>query len=131
VATNKESGSSGRRDTESMDSGDMGARNRSTPGRSVSELGVDPDEARGQDLLGVSEAQGGSQSGPSDDGASVGGNLAGTRTESGARKNPPLTEDIALGEGGITQSGGAAGGARGHAGTSDRGAGGPLGDMRS
>jgi hypothetical protein len=46
----------------------------------------------------------------------------------GGRKNPPLMEDAGMGDGGISVSGGAAGGARGHGGTSDSGAGGPMGD---
>jgi hypothetical protein len=131
VARDKKSGSKGRRDTESMDSGKMGERNRNTPGRTAGELGLDRDETRGQDILGGSQVHGDARPGVSDAAARGSGNLAGTGGEGGARKNPPLTEDIASGEGGISQSGGAAGGARGHAGTSDRGAGGPLGDMRS
>jgi hypothetical protein len=120
----------GGRGSESMNTGEMGERNRNTPGRTVSELGLDPDEARGQDLLGASAVHGDARPGASDDAASGGGNLAGSG-EGGKRRNPPLTEGVALGEGGISQSGGVAGGDRGHAGTSDRGAGGPLGDMRS
>jgi hypothetical protein len=46
----------------------------------------------------------------------------------GGRKNPPLMEDAGMGDGGISVSGGVAGGARGHGGTSDSGAGGPMGD---
>jgi len=114
-----------------MNSGEMGERNRNTPGRTVSELGLDREEARGQDLLGASGIHNDARPGVSDDAATGGGNLAGTGGEGGGRKNPPLMEDVADGEGGISQSGGLAGGARGHAGTSDRGAGGPLGDMRS
>jgi hypothetical protein len=58
-------------------------------------------------------------------------NLADTgKQASDVRRNPPLVEDVAAEDGGIGQSGGAAGGERGHAGTSDRGAGGPLGEMR-
>ena len=50
----------------------------------------------------------------------------------GLRRNPPLTEGVEqLGTGGLSQSGGAAGGARGHGGHSDDGAGGPMGDSRS
>ena len=126
MASNKESGSRGQRDTESMSSGDMGQRNRNTPGRSPSELGLDAEEARGHDLLGASGIHNDARPGVSD--APGEGNLP---ADAGTRRNPPLTEDVATGEGGISQSGGRAGGARGHAGTSDRGAGGPLGDMRS
>ena len=46
----------------------------------------------------------------------------------GGRRNPPLMADAGMGDGGISVSGGASGGARGNAGTSDSGAGGPLGD---
>jgi len=127
--SNKEQSDIGRRD-ESMNSGEMGERNRNTPGRTVSELGLDAEETRGQDLLGTPAVHGGARPGASDAAATGEGNLAGTR-DGGRRRNPPLIEDVATGDGGITQSGGAAGGERGHAGTSDRGAGGPLGDMRS
>jgi len=44
------------------------------------------------------------------------------------RQNPPLVEDAGMGDGGISVSGGVAGGSRGHGGTSDSGAGGPMGD---
>lgn len=47
------------------------------------------------------------------------------------RKNPPLDEDAGMGDGGISMSGGAAGGARGSAGTDDRGAGTPEGYERA
>lgn len=129
MATNEKSGSGGRRETESMNSGAMGERNRNTPGRSPSELGLDPEEAQGHDLLGAAGIHGDARPGVSD--ASTGeGNLAASGDEV-ARRNPPLTPDVASSEGGVSQSGGRAGGDRGHAGTSDRGAGGPLGDMRS
>lgn len=114
-----------------MNAGDMGERNRNTPGRSISELGLDRDEARGQDILGAAAFRGEAKPGVSDDPASGSGNLANTAGAGGVRRNPPLEEGVELGEGGIGQSGGVAGGERGHAGTSDRGAGGPLGDMRS
>jgi hypothetical protein len=130
MATNKDRDANAR-DGESMNSGEMGQRNRNTPGRTVSELGLDQDTVRGQDLLGASSVHGGARPGTSDDAATGSGNLAGTAGEAGGpRRNPPLTEDVATEDGGIRQSGGPAGGARGHAGTSDRGAGGPLGEMR-
>lgn len=47
-------------------------------------------------------------------------------TRSAHRTNPPLSDD-ALGDGGISSSGGVAGGARGGAGTSNRGANTPEG----
>ncbi|MFN2565077.1 MAG: hypothetical protein ABR499_08735 [Gemmatimonadaceae bacterium] len=130
MARNKESGGDRDRGRESMNTGDMGKRNRGTPGRSVSELGLDPDEARGQSVLGAAGIGSDARPGVSDDVSGGGGNLAGT-AGGGERRNPPLVEDAGLGDGGIRQSGGAAGGDRGHAGTSDRGAGGPLGEMRS
>jgi hypothetical protein len=46
----------------------------------------------------------------------------------GGRQNPPLMEDAGMGDGGISVSGGVAGGSRGHGGSSDAGAGGPMGD---
>ena len=128
---NKKSGGKSARDTESMNSGQTGERNRNTPGRTVSELGLDPDEARGQSVLGASSFRDDAKPGVSDGAATGGGNLAGTGGKGGTRRNPPLIEDVALGDGGIAHSGGVAGGDRGHSGTSDRGAGGPLGDMRS
>ena len=49
----------------------------------------------------------------------------------GPRKNPPLTPGVEqLGTGGLSASGGVAGGARGNSGTSDDGAGGPDGESR-
>jgi hypothetical protein len=130
VAKKKRSGGTRRRTGESMSTGEMGERNRNTPGRTVSELGIDRDEARGHDLLGAASINDDARPGASDDAASGGGNLAGTG-EGGRRRNPPLMEDVAVADGGIRQSGGVAGGARGHGGTSDGGAGGPLGDERS
>lgn len=38
----------------------------------------------------------------------------------GQRRNPPLTPDAGIGDGGLSASGGAAGGARGNSGSSDR-----------
>lgn len=38
----------------------------------------------------------------------------------GGRRNPPLVEDVAVEDGGISMSGGVAGGERGHAGASNR-----------
>jgi hypothetical protein len=120
------------RERESMNTGETGRRNRNTPGRTVSELGLDDETVRAHDLLGASTIGGGdARPGVSDDAATGGGNLAGTADQGGPRRNPPLLEDVATEEGGIGQSGGRSGGARGHAGTSDRGAGGPLGEMRS
>ena len=46
----------------------------------------------------------------------------------GGRREPPQVDDAGMGDGGITQSGGVAGGERGLAGTSNSGAGGPLGE---
>jgi len=43
----------------------------------------------------------------------------------GGRRNPPLMDDVATGDGGLSVSGGVAGGARGHGGQSDAGAGAP------
>jgi hypothetical protein len=46
----------------------------------------------------------------------------------GGRKNPPLVDDAGTGDGGLSASGGLAGGERGHAGRSDAGAGAPDAD---
>jgi len=91
-------------------------RNRSTPGRTPRELGLDPEEVRGQSFAG-------------DASPGFGDTSYGAHDQE--RRNPPLTPDVEqLGTGGLSQSGGRAGGARGHAGTSDGGAGGPEGDSR-
>jgi hypothetical protein len=105
-------------DRESTYSGELGERNRNTPGRTPGELGLDPEEMRGHDVVGGSG-----------DRATEGASLTGVPRAD--RKNPPLTPDVEkMGEGGITQSVGRAGGERGNAGTSDSGAGGPEGDSR-
>jgi hypothetical protein len=98
-------------------SGEMGRRNRSTPGRTPSELGLDPEEVRGQSIVG-------------DPSPGFGDTSYGAHDRE--RSSPELTPDAEkLGTGGLSQSGGRAGGARGHGGTSDSGAGGPEGDSRS
>jgi hypothetical protein len=92
-------------------------------------------ELDGLSLLGGSDPRGdGSLGGVSDP---VRDGSAGPREQAGAdvklagpggRQNPPLMEDAGMGDGGISISGGVSGGARGHGGTSDSGAGGPMGD---
>ena len=96
-------------------SGAAGERERNTPGRTARELGLDPDEMRSHSVAG--DSPGGRT-----------GDIALTGMGGPAdRKNPPLTEEVdGSGEGGISMSGGRAGGARGNAGTSDSGAGGPA-----
>jgi hypothetical protein len=96
-------------------SGEFGRRNRSTPGRTPGELGLDPEEVRGQSIAGPPERFEEEQS---NDG----------RIE---RKSPAETPGVeTLGTGGISMSGGRAGGERGNSGTSDDGAGGPEGESR-
>jgi hypothetical protein len=96
-------------------SGEFGRRNRSTPGRTPRELGLDPEEVRGQSIAGPPDRFDAEQS----DEARI------------PRKSPAETPGVeTLGTGGISQSGGGAGGARGHGGESDAGAGGPLGESR-
>jgi hypothetical protein len=91
-------------------SGEAGRRERSTPSRAPRELGLDPEEVRGQRIIG-------------DQDPGFGDTSYGARD--GERRNPELTPDVEkLGTGGISTSGGRAGGARGHAGSSDEGAGG-------
>src|SRR4051812_14582642 len=93
-------------------SGETGRRNRSTPGRTPRELGLDPAEVRGQSIAGPPDRFDEEQSHDA-------------RTE---RRSPELTPGVEqLGTGGLSQSGGQAGGARGHGGASDSGAGGPEG----
>jgi hypothetical protein len=92
-------------------------------------------ELNGLSLLGGSDPRGdGSLGGVSDP---VRDGSAGPRERASSdvplagpsgRQNPPLMEDAGMGDGGISVSGGVAGGERGHGGTSDSGAGGPLGD---
>ena len=104
--------------SESTYSGTFGERNRNTPGRTPRELGLDPDEMRGHDIAGDSIED--RQSDISLEGMGE-----------GERMNPPLTEGVdGSGEGGLSMSGGRAGGARGHGGTSDSSAGGPEGESR-
>jgi hypothetical protein len=105
---------------ESTHSGSFGERNRNTPGRTPRELGLDPEEMRGHAIVGES---------PGERTGDVGfTGMEGAPTE---RKNPPLTEGVdGSGEGGLSMSGGRAGGDRGHGGTSDSGAGGPEGESR-
>jgi hypothetical protein len=91
---------------------------------------VSEDERRGLDLLGRSSVRDEAIPGVSglnenlDDAARAGGSGA-------ERRNPPLVEDAGMGDGGITMSGGRAGGARGHGGRSDRGAGSPTGEEKA
>jgi hypothetical protein len=100
-------------------SGAAGERERNTPGRTARELGLDPDEVRGHSVVGDS---------PGDRTGDVA--LTGMG-EPADRKNPPLTEGVdGSGEGGLSMSGGRAGGERGNAGTSDSGAGGPEGESK-
>src|SRR3954469_24664780 len=99
---------------ESTYSGKFGERNRNTPGRTPRELGLDPDEVKGHGVIGDSPDD---RTGDVSFTAGVGA--------PGNRKNPDLTPGVeTMGEGGISMSGGRAGGARGNAGTSDSGAGG-------
>ena len=92
------------------------------------------DELNGLGLLGGSSLRGGALPGVSNphydgsgapmerpDGAiRLGG--------AGGRRSPEFVPDAGMGDGGIDMSGGVAGGARGHGGTSSSGAGGPMGD---
>ncbi|HYD54440.1 MAG TPA: hypothetical protein VEA99_17515 [Gemmatimonadaceae bacterium] len=98
---------------ESTYRGEAGERERGTPGRQASRIVPDAAERAGHQIT---------AGGDPDLDAGTGG---------GPRRNPPLREDVASGDGGLSASGGIAGGARGHGGTSDAGAGGPTGDARS
>ena len=104
---------------ESTYSGAAGERERNTPGRTPRELGLDPEEVRGHAIIGDSPG------GRTGDVSLTGMGPAADR------KNPPLTEGVdGSGEGGLSMSGGRAGGERGNAGTSDGGAGGPEGESK-
>lgn len=106
---------SGDEEIETTYSGEFGRRNRSTPGRTPGELGLDPEEMRGHSIAGPPDRFDAEQ-------ADAGGAI---------RKSPAQTPDVEqLGTGGLSQSGGRAGGERGNAGTSDDGAGGPEGESR-
>jgi hypothetical protein len=108
-------------DRESDHSGEMGRRNRTTPGRTPGELGLDPEEMRGHDAI----AQRGDRTG--DDIP-----LTSEDDTAGPRQDPPLTPGVEKdGTGGVSESGGLAGGARGNAGESDTGAGVANGESRS
>ena len=102
-------------ETESTYSGKFGERNRSTPGRTPRELGLDEEEAKGHSVVdGSPDFIGGA-----------------SEVHAAKRRNPPLTEGVEkAGVGGLSTSGGVAGGARGNSGTSDAGAGGPDGESR-
>lgn len=88
------------------------------------------EELKGMDLLGRASVRNGALEGVGQASAESGIDRPPSDQElsrrSAHRKNPPLSED-ALGDGGISSSGGVAGGARGGAGTSNRGANTPEG----
>ena len=100
-------------------SGAAGERERNTPGRTPRELGLDPEEMRGHDIVGDSPG------GRTGDVSLTGMGRPVDRT------NPELADSVdGGGEGGLSMSGGRAGGERGNAGTSDSGAGGPEGESK-
>ena len=88
------------------------------------------DERRGHDLLGQSGVRDDAIPGVSGLNENV-SSSANTREAGAERRNPPLVEDAGMGEGGISMSGGKAGGARGHGGRSDSGAGSPTGEGKA
>ena len=91
-------------------------------------------ELRGMDLLGRASVRNGAIEGVGEASAESGIDRPPSDEElsrrSARRTNPPLSDD-ALGDGGISASGGVAGGARGGAGTSSSGAGTPEGYEKS
>ena len=92
--SNRENGSDER---ESTYSGEFGERNRSTPGRTPGELGLDPEEMRGHDVIGNTPDRA--------------GDLSFRPDPTGNRENPPETHGVeTIGEGGTSKSGGRAGG---------------------
>ncbi len=97
---------------------DWQERNAPAAGDELSDL-----EKQGLDLLGRADARGGAIPGVGGGGSDVIDAPPG-----GIRKNPPELPDAGLGDGGISMSGGIAGGERGHGGTSVGGAGGPTGE---
>src|SRR4051812_19984949 len=91
-------------ESESTFSGEAGERNRNTPGRTPRELGLDAEEMRGHDIIGESSDRTGDVSFRADD--------------VGNRKSPAETPGVENADGGLSASGGRAGGARGNSGTS-------------
>lgn len=93
-----------------------------------------PAELRGMDLLGRASVRNGAIQGVSEPSAESGVDRPPSPVDvsrrSAHRTNPPLSDD-ALGDGGISSSGGVAGGARGGAGKSSSGAGTPEGYEKS
>jgi hypothetical protein len=94
------------------------------------------DEQQGHDLLGHSGVRDDAIPGVSGLNENLGGSTNARasgvdRGGSAERRNPPLVEDAGMGDGGISMSGGRAGGARGHGGRSDRGAGSPTGEEKA
>jgi hypothetical protein len=93
-----------------------------------------PAELRGMDLLGRASVRNGAIEGVSEPSAESGVDRPPSPVDvsrrSAQRTNPPLSDD-ALGDGGISSSGGVAGGARGSAGKSSSGAGTPEGYEKS
>lgn len=93
-----------------------------------------PAELRGMDLLGRASVRDGAIEGVGEPSAESGIDRPPSSEEvssrSAQRANPPLSDD-ALGDGGISSSGGVAGGARGGAGKSSSGAGTPEGYEKS
>lgn len=89
-----------------------------------------PAELRGMDLLGRASVRNGAIEGVGEPSAESGidrpPSPADVSRRSAKRTNPPLSDD-AMGDGGISASGGVAGGARGGAGKSSSGAGTPEG----
>ena len=81
-------------------------------------------EKKGLDLLGRADVREGAIPGVGGGGSDV----IGDASAGGIRRNPPELPDAGLGDGGISMSGGIAGGERGHGGTSVGGAGGPTGE---
>jgi hypothetical protein len=104
-------------------------RSEPAAGDSMSEA-----ELRGVDLLGRASVRNGAIEGVGEASAESGIDRPRSDEElsrrSAHRTNPPLSDD-ALGDGGISSSGGVAGGARGGAGTSSSGAGTPEGYQKA
>lgn len=108
---------------------DWQERNESAAGGQMT-----PAELRGMDLLGRASVRNGAIEGVSEPSAESGIDRPRSPVDvsrrSAHRTNPPLSDD-ALGDGGISSSGGVAGGARGGAGKSSSGAGTPEGYQKA
>lgn len=118
-------GASERREAANREIDEMARRGGKSKWQEASEPAAgdpqSPEELAGVDLLGRASVRGGAISGVSEASAESGVDRPDTTEPRGARRNPPLEEDVDEIDAGST--GGSAGGERGHGGSSSGGAG--------